>query len=104
MLYGLPKGLQFLELEKLEPCVGENFFIESRPAPIPLRLDRVVKIANGPGFLPRAPFTAFWSTAPDVSLLRGIYSLRNGGWGPHSVYVEPMHSMGPRHEYQSVFF
>jgi hypothetical protein len=104
LLYGLPKGIQFLELEKFEPCVGENFYVESQPNPIPIRLDRLIKLSKAPGFLPRAPFTALWSTDFDVSLLRGIYNLRNGGWGPHLVYVEPMDLLGERRVYQSVFF
>jgi hypothetical protein len=104
LLYGLPKGIQFLELEKFEPCVGEDFYVESQPTPLPIRLDRLIKIAKAPGFLPRAPFTALWSTDLGVSLLRGIYNLRNGGWGPHPVYVEPMHFLGERRVYQSVFF
>jgi hypothetical protein len=103
VLHGLPKGIQFLELEKLEPCVGEDFYVESQPAPIPIRLDQILRL-NGPGFLPRAPFTALWSTDRGVSLLLGIYNLRNGAWGPHSVYVEPIRSRDERWRYQSVFF
>jgi hypothetical protein len=104
MLQGLPKGIQFLELEKFEPCIGESFYIECQPAPLEIRLDRVVRLMNGPGFLPRAPFTAIWSTDASISLLLGIYRLRNGGWGPHPIYIEPLHSLGERRQYQSVFF
>jgi hypothetical protein len=104
MLHGLPKGIRFLELEKLEPCVGEDFYIEAQPAPLAIRLDQVVRLKNGPAFLPRAPFTAIWSTDASISLMLGIYNLRNGAWGPHPIYVEPIHSLGERRTYQSVFF
>jgi hypothetical protein len=104
MLHGLPRGLQFVELEKFEPRLGEDFFVESEPAPLPIRLERLIPHKNGPGFLPRAPFTAVWSTEASVSLLLGIYNLRGPGWGPHAVYVEPMHFLGERRAYQSVFF
>jgi hypothetical protein len=104
MLYGFPKGLRFLEFENFEPCVGENFYIESEPAALPIRLDRLVKLSHAPAFLPRAPFSVLWSTDSSVSLLRGTYALRNGAWGPHSIYVEPMFSSSTRWAYQSVFF
>jgi hypothetical protein len=104
MVHDLPKGLKALTHENFEPCVGEDFFIESDPAPISIRLERLVKLMNGPAFLTRAPFSAFWSTDFSVSLMFGTYALRNGAWGPHPVYVEPMHFFGDRRAYQSVFF
>jgi hypothetical protein len=104
MLQGLPKGFKTLTLEDFEPSVGEDFYVQSDPAPIPVRLDRVVRLSNGPGFLTRAPFTALWSTDFSVSLMLGTYALRNGAWGPHAIYVEPMHFFGERRVYQSVFF
>jgi hypothetical protein len=104
MLQALPNGLHFIELDTLEPWVGDDFLVQSDPEPLAVRLDKLIKYRNGPGFLPRAPFTALWSTDINVSLLLGTYALRHGSWGPHRVYLEPMHFIGSRRAYQSVFF
>lgn len=103
MLHPFPRGLTSLTIETFESCVGESFYIEAQPRPIPLRLDRLVKYDKGPSFLTRAPFLLLWSTPPDILLTLGIYTLRSGAWGPHSVYVEPTRSYDERPSYQSVF-
>jgi hypothetical protein len=100
----LPKGFTFLTLEMFEPCVGEEFEVQSQPVHVKIRLDQLQKLAHGPGFLTRAPFTLLWSTVPAVNILLGNYRLRNGKWGPHEVYIEPMLAMSERRVYQSVFF
>jgi hypothetical protein len=103
MLHALPQGLTSLTIENFESCVGERFYVEAQPRPLVLRLDRLVKYARGPSFLSRAPFLLLWSTQADILLTLGIYTLRNGAWGPHSVYVEPTQSFDERRVYQSVF-
>jgi hypothetical protein len=103
LLHSLPKGFTALAIENFESCVGETFYIEAQPRPLALRLDKLVKYDRGPSFLTRAPFLVLWSTQPDIWLTLGIYTLRNGAWGPHSVYVEPTRSYDERPVYQSVF-
>ncbi len=103
MLHSLPRELTSLAIENFESSVGESFYIESQPRPLALRLDKLVKYDKGPSFLTRAPFLLLWSTQPDIWLTLGIYTLRNGAWGPHSVYVEPTRSFDERPVYQSVF-
>ena len=105
----LPAGLKCLTIEDFEPCVGEDFEVDSKPIVVSLRLERLTRHSNGPGFLTRAPFGLIWSTDPSIDMLGGLYSLRiplhrNGAWGPYPVYVEPMLGMGARRMYQSVFF
>jgi hypothetical protein len=100
----LPKGLRCLTVEQFEPCVGEEFEVDSKPVSVKLRLDRLIKLEHGPGFLTREPFTLLWSTPATVNMTLGIYRLRNGGWGPHEVYIEPMLSAGERRTYHSVFY
>lgn len=108
MQSALPAGLRCLTIEDFEPCLGENFEVRSTPVSVELRLDRLVKHSHGPGFLSRAPFSLLWSTEPHVDMVLGIYwlsiPLRQGSWGPHAVYVEPVLERGPRRMYQSVFF
>jgi hypothetical protein len=103
MLHSLPQGLTSLTSENFESCVGESFYVAAHPHPLALRLDRLVKYDRGPSFLSRAPFLLLWSTQPDILLTLGIYTLRNGAWGPHPVYVEPTRSYDERRAYQSVF-
>lgn len=109
MFNPMPSGLEALTVEDFEPCVGEQFDADSEPVAIQLRLDRLVKHPHGPGFLTRAPFSLIWSSAPNVNVRLGVYSLRiplrrNGAWGPHRVYLEPTVRVGSRPQYQSVFF
>ncbi len=104
MLHGLPGGLKFLTSETFEPCVGEEFEVDCRPGPVKIRLESLRKLNYGPGFLTRAPFKLHWSTPPAILLYLGIYRLRNGKWGPHEVYIEPMLAVSERRIYQSVFF
>lgn len=108
MLNPLP-GFKALTLDDFEPCVGEQFDVDSEPVAVKLTLDRLVKHPHGPGFLTRAPFSLIWSSAPNVTMRLGVYSLRipllrNGAWGPHRVYLEPTTGVGPRPQYQSIFF
>lgn len=109
MLNALPKGFTCITLEDFEPCVGEQFDVDSTPVVVKLKLERVVKHLHGPGFLTRAPFTLLWSSDPHVNMLMGIYSLtlplaRHAAWGPHRVYVEPTLQLDARRRYQSVFY
>jgi hypothetical protein len=108
MIGALPKGLVFLTSELFDPCVGEQFEVDSKPVAVQLRLDRVLKHRQGPGFLAREPFTLLWSTDPSINMVLGIYALRlklrQGSWGPHQVYIEPTGPTNERHAYQSVFF
>jgi hypothetical protein len=109
MLNALPAGMRFLTLDDFEPCVGEQFEVDSEPVPVTLRLDRVVKHPHGPGFLTRAPFTLIWSSDANINMLLGTYTLRirlsrGAAWGPHQVYVEPTLQIDARRRYQSVFY
>lgn len=109
MLNALPRGIDGLTLEDFEPCVGEEFELDSVPVAVKLTLERVVKHPHGPGFLTRAPFTLIWSSDPNVNILVGIYALRirlsrRAAWGPHQVYVEPTLQTDARRRYQSVFY
>lgn len=104
MLADLPRGLKFLTVEDFESFVGDHFSIDvSGGEPLALRLDRLVT-RNGPAFLPRAPFFLYWSTAPSIRLMQGNYLLRQRGWGPHAIYIEPMQPREDRFVYESVFF
>lgn len=104
MLHSLPKGLKSLTLELFEPCLGEEFEVDSKPLAVRIKLDRIIKHAHGPGFMTREPFTLLWSTVPAVNMILGTYALRNGAWGPHQVYIEPIIAAGERRAYQSIFF
>lgn len=108
MVGALPRDLVLLTSELFDPCVGEQFEVDSKPIPVQLRLDRVLKHGHGPGFLTRAPFTLLWSTDESINMVLGIYALRlklrQGSWGPHQVYIEPTLPTSERRAYQSVFF
>jgi hypothetical protein len=114
VLNALPGGTVTIGVEAFEPCLGEEFEVESEPIAVKLRLDRIVKHEGGPGFMTRAPFTLIWSSEPSINLQLGIYSLSlplrgrtsqgRRAWGPHHVYVERMLAVGARPVYQSVFF
>ena len=113
VLNALPKGVVTIGVEAFEPCLGQEFDVESKPIPVQVRLDRILKHEGGPGFMTRAPFTLIWSSAPNINLALGIYSLSiasrertlgRRAWGPHEVYIERMLAVGARPVYQSVFF
>lgn len=109
MLNPVPGGFKSLTLDDFEPCIGEQFDVDSEPVAVRLTLDRLVKHPYGPGFLTRAPFSLLWSSEPNVTMRLGIYSLRipllrNRAWGPHRVYLEPTVRLGSRPQYQSIFF
>lgn len=108
-MHALPRGMALLTLEDFEPCVGEEFDVDSEPVLVKLKLEGLQKHLHGPGFLTRAPFTLLWSSDPNINLLLGIYTLRirlsrGAAWGPHQVYVEPTLQIDARRRYQSVFF
>ena len=105
MIHNLPIEMKSaLTLEMFEPCIGEEFEVDSRPVPVRIRLERLHKYTHGPGFLTRQPFTLVWSTPPEVNMVLGTYRVRNGAWGPHDVYIEPMLSATATRLYQSVFY
>jgi hypothetical protein len=114
VLNALPKGVVSIGVEAFEPCLGEEFEVESKPIAVKIRLDRILKHPGGPGFMTRAPFTLIWSSLPNINLDLGIYSLSialrgrplqaQRAWGPCQVYIERMLAMSERPVYQSVFF
>ncbi|MFC7334701.1 DUF6916 family protein [Rhodocista pekingensis] len=94
--------LPLLTVEQFEHAVGRTFTLETVPEPVDVRLDSVRRFPKLSVSL-REPFTAFFSSAPDVQLLEGLYKATLDGDTTLELYLIPVVAPPGRRCYQAVY-
>ena len=94
-----------MTLGEFMPMVGQHLLANCSPAPVELKLMSAKPLRHlAP--IERPPFILMFRSPPEIQLLKGIYEMKCGEWGPELIYIEetPAPDLTDKgHFYQAVF-
>ncbi len=88
--------------EDFEPWVGRAVRVSTVPEPVELILARIVRHKVLPGDF-REPFTLFFESPMDVSLIDETYEFDCGRGGPYSISISQKQPLPGRRLYEAFF-
>ena len=101
-MFELPKLERLLTAEDFEGWVGQPVRLDTRPEPVVIELNAVVR-RLGSRLAHRVPFSLFFRSSWNVILVDGVYVMSCGRSGPYEVALTPITPEPPLRIYQAVF-
>lgn len=94
--------MYLMKPEDFEPWIGREVRVATVPEPVELTL---VRLQRMPFFVgaEREPFSLFFESPAEVSLIDAAYEFDCGRGGPYTILISQLQPRGGRRHYQAVF-
>jgi len=95
--------MQLLKAEDFEPWVGRQVRVNTLPAPVEVKLERIQRHAPLVGIDTREPFSLYFESPINVFLLDTSYQFDCGKGGPHEIHITQLMPSAKLRHYEAVF-